>query len=36
MNSEDLPKIIESAKKCKFVMNIYFEKHFDKDLNEFR
>eukprot|EP01016_Furgasonia_blochmanni_P050497 TRINITY_DN7813_c0_g1_i3.p1 TRINITY_DN7813_c0_g1~~TRINITY_DN7813_c0_g1_i3.p1 ORF type:complete len:258 (-),score=27.44 TRINITY_DN7813_c0_g1_i3:158-931(-) len=33
---DHIPKIIENARRCPFALNIYFEKHFDMDITEFR
>jgi len=33
---KDLPKVVDAAKKSVFFMNIYFEEHFEQDLNDLR
>lgn len=32
---KDGPEILEKSRRCKFFMNIYFEKHFEQDYEEF-
>jgi len=34
--TQDGPKMIKQAKKAKFCMNVYFEKHFEQDFQEFK
>lgn len=29
---EELPEVVEKASRCRFVLGVYFEKHFAKDL----
>ena len=36
LNTQLIPWAIRSSSKCKDLMNVYYEHHFEKDLNEFR